>query len=92
MMFTKKITRKIIFFYCCYFITITNSVSSQSIKQTITKKSLSVTILGPKNRKDKSLQDFQGFYFGLNLSYFKKMTEAERAVLGYIATFAGTEC
>ncbi len=64
--------------------------STNKIKNTVISQTASVLILGSK--KDKALQNYPGFNFGLNLSYFKKMPEAEKAILGLIATYAGTEC
>ena len=64
--------------------------STNKTKITTEPKNNSVIILGPKNGTN--LQSFQGFYSGLHLSYFKKMPEAEKAILGLIATYAGTDC
>ena len=44
------------------------------------------------DKKHPYLKQFQDFYDGLNLDYFKKMSQAEKAILGYIATQAGTDC
>lgn len=64
--------------------------SGNKTKNSISQKGVSITVLGPVNNKN--LQSFQGFNFGLNLSYFKKIPEAEKAILGLIATYAGTDC
>ncbi len=92
-MITRNKTSIICTCYCL--LIICNTVLSQPVnktKNTIASKPVSIIILGSKKSGNKSLQDFRGFYSGLNLSYFKKMTEAERAILGFIATYAGTDC
>lgn len=91
----------ILFCLICHFV-ITHghlAIAQSSIPHSIKKisrkdqqKTVSITILGAKNGKDTSLKEFEGSWFGLNLSYLRNINEAEKAVLGLITTYAGTEC
>lgn len=85
----------IIIYTTVIFSSFLNSLYSQTtngIKSPNATKEITIIILGSKNNKNKNLQEFNGSSFGLNLNYFKKIPESEKAILGFIATYAGTEC
>ena len=66
--------------------------SSKKSVPTIFQKGFTVTILGDKKGRNTSLKEFEGSWFGLNLAYLKNINEPEKAILGLISTYAGTEC